>query len=102
MHDAFILIDAVRHLRPIILTGVPRGGWAERQKVISAAMHLPGVPIVTCRSEYKSMYCRPGDVLIDDWDKYADKWKNEGGSFIHHVSAEDSIEKLRAIRDIRR
>jgi hypothetical protein len=30
--DAMELFDAVRPLRPIILTGLPRGAWAEPQK----------------------------------------------------------------------
>lgn len=102
MPDAHELIAEVRHLRPIILTGVPRGNWAESQKVLSANIHFPGIPIVTCKSEHKNMYCKGGDILIDDWDKYADKWQFNGGIFIHHVSAKDSIRQLKEIRDISR
>jgi hypothetical protein len=32
MPDAQRLFNAVKHLKPIILTGCPRGGWAEPQK----------------------------------------------------------------------
>ena len=33
MPDAMELFDAVRHLDPVILTGLPRGKWAAPQKV---------------------------------------------------------------------
>jgi hypothetical protein len=32
MSDAMILFEGVRHLNPIILTGLPRGNWAADQK----------------------------------------------------------------------
>lgn len=48
MPDATMLFDAVRHLDPIILTGLPRGNWAAPQKVRWAAEHFPGTRIITC------------------------------------------------------
>lgn len=94
MHDARELFDAVKHLRPIILTGCPRGGWAEMQKLAWAAEHFPGTPMVVCRSKDKCHYLHAGDVLVDDFLKYRHLWEKAGGVFIHHTSAKASIECL--------
>jgi hypothetical protein len=40
---------------------------------------------------------RPGDILIDDFDKYRDLWIKAGGIFIHHTSAVASIHALREL-----
>jgi hypothetical protein len=81
----------VRHLEPTILTGSPAGGWAEPQKIAWAGVHFPGTPIITCRAREKYTYCRPGDVLVDDRDKYRDLWEGAGGVFILHRSASSTI-----------
>ncbi|TIU94670.1 MAG: hypothetical protein E5W09_22585 [Mesorhizobium sp.] len=97
MADARVLYDAVAHLRPIILTGCPLGGWAEPQKLAWAAEHFPGVPMITCMSKDKRTYCRPGDILVDDYLKYRDLWEGAGGIFIHHTSAASSLAALAAL-----
>jgi len=48
MPDARVLFDAVKHLKPTILTGLPIGNWPAPQKIAWAADHFPGVPIITC------------------------------------------------------
>lgn len=45
--DAMILFEAVRHLDPVILTGLPLGKWAAPQKVSWAAEHFPGTKMLT-------------------------------------------------------
>ena len=97
MSDARRLFDAVRHLEPIILTGCPRGGWAEVQKVRWAANHFPGTRIITCMARDKRQHGRPGDVLIDDTLRHRHLWEEMGGTFIHHVNANRSLEDLRKI-----
>lgn len=94
MSDGRQLYEGVAHLRPIILTGCPLGGWAEPQKLAWAAEHFPGVPMVTCMSRDKRTYCRPGDILIDDYLKYRHLWEEAGGTFIHHTGAASSIDAL--------
>src|SRR5688572_16644182 len=42
MPDAMKLFEAVKHLEPTILTGLPLGNWAAPQKVRWAAEHFPG------------------------------------------------------------
>lgn len=95
MHDAVDLFSAVEHLRPVILTGCPFGGWAELQKMRWRDKHFPGIPMVTCMSKNKRDYCKPGDFLIDDYLKYRDLWTEAKGTFIHHTSAADSIRQLK-------
>jgi len=96
MPDAIALYEAVRDKGPIILTGMPRGTWAEPQKRRWAAKHFPGVPVITTMAALKHEYRHPGDVLVDDRDKYRNLWEANGGVFIHHKSAADSIAQLRA------
>jgi len=94
--DAYELYEAVRAKGPVILTGMPRGTWAEPQKRRWAANHFPGVPVITTMAALKHEYRHPGDVLVDDRDKYRNLWEANGGVFIHHRSAADSIAELRA------
>ena len=56
MPDARILFDAVMHLRPTILTGLPVGNWAAPQKVAWAEHYFPGTPIITCFARDKVLY----------------------------------------------
>jgi len=96
MPDALELYEAVRHLDPVILTGLPRGAWAEPQKRRWAERHFPGVPVITTMAALKHEYRHPGDVLVDDRDKYRKLWEANGGVFVHHASAASSIAELRA------
>ena len=99
--DAMQLFDAVKHLDPIILTGLPRGNWAADQKMRWAAEHFPGVRMITCMARDKRNHARDGDVLVDDMEKYRHLWEQAGGIFVHHRSAAESIEALRDYFDIR-
>jgi len=94
MADAMVLYDAVRHLDPVILTGLPRGNWAEPQKRRWADGHFPGVPVITTSAALKREHCHPGDALVDDRDKYRHLWEGAGGHFVRHTSAERSIAAL--------
>ena len=97
MPDARRLFDAVRHLEPTILTGLPLGNWAAPQKVKWAAEHFPGVPIITCMARDKHKHMKPGDVLVDDRDNHRAAYEREGVLFVHHKSAEDSLRQLAKI-----
>jgi len=94
MPDAMDLYEGVKHLNPVILTGCPRGNWAEAQKVDWAARHFPGVEIITCRSSEKRNHAKPGDVLIDDWHQHRHRWIEMGGVWISHTCAETSLAAL--------
>lgn len=95
--DALKLYQGVAHLHPKILTGCPVGGWAEPQKVAWAAHHFPSVDIITCMSRNKRDHMNPGDILVDDYLKYRDLWIEAGGIFVHHTSAQNSLQQLSAL-----
>jgi hypothetical protein len=59
--------------------------------------------VITCWSYNKNLECRRrrdrdnADILIDDRPnshKLQEKWENTGGIFIHHTSAENTIQQL--------
>ena len=77
MPDAMLLFEAVKHLEPTILTGLPLGNWAAPQKVRWAVEHFPGTKIITTMAR--------------------DKWEDAGGTFIHHKNARDSLRQLAKI-----
>ena len=100
MPDAMELFDAVRHLEPVILTGLPRGNWAAEQKVRWAAQYFPGTKIITTMARDKRDHAKEGDVLVDDLLKHRALWEEAGGIFIHHKSARESIEALKEYFDL--
>jgi hypothetical protein len=97
MPDARLLFDAVRHLQPTILTGLPLGSWAAPQKVEWAAAHFPGVPIITCMARDKHKHMHPGDVLVDDRENHRKAYEAAGVIFVHHRNAADSLRQLAKI-----
>jgi hypothetical protein len=97
MPDARLLFDAVEHLQPTILTGLPLGRWAAPQKVEWAAEHFPGVPIITCMARDKHKHMKPGDVLVDDRENHRAAYESAGIVFVHHRSAADSLKQLAKI-----
>jgi hypothetical protein len=97
MPDAMELFDAVKHLNPAILTGLPQGDWAEPQKRAWGRKHFPDTKMICCASKDKRNYMQPGDVLVDDWPKYRQLWEDAGGIFVLHTSAKDSITKLKEV-----
>ena len=97
MPDARELFDAVEHLKPTILTGLPLGKWAAPQKVAWAAEHFPKVPIITCMARDKHRYMEPGDVLVDDRENHREAYEAHGVVFIHHKNARDSLRQLAKI-----
>ena len=96
MPDAMELFGAVKHLDPIILTGLPRGNWAAPQKVRWAETYFPGTRIITTMARDKRNHAKEGDVLVDDQDRHRHLWEEAGGVFIQHKNARESIEALKA------
>jgi hypothetical protein len=97
MADADELFEAVRHLEPTILTGLPIGKWAAPQKVRWAAEHFPGVPIITCMARDKHRHMGGADVLVDDSERHMAAWQGAGGVYILHRSARESLTALAQI-----
>jgi hypothetical protein len=98
--DAMELFEAVRHLDPVILTGLPHGNWAADQKVRWAAKFFPGTRIITTMARDKRDHAKQGDVLVDDQLRHSARWIEAGGVFIHHRSAAQSLSKLRDYFDL--
>lgn len=98
MPDAHVLVDAVKHLNPTILTGKPRsrpGQWdASAQKEQWRDKHFPDLPLISCPAREKSLHMQPGDIIIDDRLQHSHIWLERGGIWIHHTSAERSIDIL--------
>lgn len=92
------LVEAVRShgVDPIILTGLPSGGLkqAQEQKLAWRDKHFPGVEMITCMSRDKCKYGRPGDIIIDDWEKWKHRWVGMGGLWITHTSVDQSLISL--------
>lgn len=96
MHDFDILWNGVleRHPDPIILTGVPKSvEEAADNKRAWVDKHLgKGVKMIATQSSKKSHFItKPGDILIDDWEKYKNLWIKRGGRWITHISANVSL-----------
>ena len=94
MDDAIELFEAVRHLDPVILTGLPRGNWAADQKVRWAARHFPGTRIITTMARDKRDHAKEGDVLVDDQLRHRHLWEEVGGIFVHHRNARETLAEL--------
>lgn len=119
--DGKRLWNAIRHLQPDILTGVPypkssreeKFNWCKRELGLEELHHvdmaagcrdhesvngnLPredSTNIITCWSNNKHFECRDRSILIDDRDSLRETWEQAGGIFVHHVDAETTIQKL--------
>ena len=95
MPDARALFDAVKHLDPVILTGLPIGNWAAPQKERWVAEHFPGTPIITTMARDKHKHMDEGDVLVDDRLNHRATYEEAGMVFVHHTSAKASVAALR-------
>lgn len=99
MKDFNILWKGVESLKPIILTGIPShdaySGEAIKNKREWVDKHIgKEVKMIGCKSKDKSLHSKPGDILIDDWEKYKHVWIGNGGIWITHTSAKSSLEQL--------
>ena len=96
MPDMDVLWAHIAPFRPIVLTGVPDSvPEAPDNKRAWVLKHLgAAVEVRCCRSRDKCLHAAPGDILIDDWDKYRDLWIAKGGRWITHRSAAETIQVL--------
>jgi hypothetical protein len=99
MKDMDELWDFIEPLHPIVLTGIPFSvPEAAANKRVWVRKHLgPHVEVRCCLSKEKSMHAKPGDVLIDDWEKYKHLWEKTGGIWITHTCVASTIEELRKL-----
>ncbi len=99
MPDLDQLWDRVYPHSPIILTGVPSQiNAADNDKRTWALKHLtPDTEMICCLAKDKALHCKPGDILIDDYERHKQKWLDAGGIWITHTSALDTCRQLDAI-----
>lgn len=92
--DARELWAGLAPYHPTILSGADPQKYVgiEAQKTIWVARHFgPEARLVTCLSQNKCLFGKPGDILIDDWIKYQALWETMGGTFVLHTSARESV-----------
>lgn len=116
--DGRQLWDAIKHLTPDILTGVPntkksrtqKATWCSRElgvtnhvdkagkkkahEIVEGRMK-DGCNVITCWSRNKHQESRAFAVLIDDRESLAEDWTKNGGIFIHHTSTQDTLVQLK-------
>lgn len=99
MADVPVLWNYLRRHNPTVLTGVPGiVPEAPRNKQAWVRRHLgPEVPVIACKSRDKCLHATAGAILIDDWEKYRDRWLAAGGVWITHRSAMETIDALRKL-----
>ena len=87
MPEGKALWEAIKIYNPVILTGCPKGGWSENDKLSWCARELGShIKVITCETQDKPDYCNEGDILIDDRDVIKDKWIEKGGKYVHYAS----------------
>jgi hypothetical protein len=96
MPDMRALWAYIERYRPIVLTGVPSEvEEAPHNKRAWVRKHLGHhVEVLCCASREKCLHARPGDILIDDWEKYRHLWLAKGGVWVTHRDAESTIREL--------
>lgn len=100
MPDFNELWEYIKHFYPIVLTGVPSvqvPEAADNKRWYILNRVSPMTKVICCPSKEKYLHAKPGDVLIDDWDRYRHLWEGEGGIWITHTSAAATIERLREL-----
>lgn len=96
MPGAYMLWNHIKRYIPIILTGIPSSiaTAAEDKRVWVTANIGPQIEVRCCASKDKYLNAAPGDILIDDWEKYRDLWVSHGGIWVTHETAPGTIMKL--------
>lgn len=79
-----------------VLTGCPahRPYVAEAKRLWVGRHFGTGIEVVTCPSSDKYLHGQPGDILIDDWVKWRDRWEGMGGVFILHENTCKTLAEL--------
>lgn len=106
MPDAYVLWDALENVEhKTMLTAVPKDDAtraevdADKRGWVRTNLS-PDVSVITCLTSEKPFYCYPGDILVDDRKVNQEAWEARGGTFVHHIDAELTIARLRALNVI--
>lgn len=100
MPDMKELYNYTKKYNPPILTGIPKAleeQYGNQKIEWSRKKFGEKQKIFLTRASKKHMFCKPGDILIDDRTKYKHLWENAGGLYIVHKSAKETIKALKRI-----
>ena len=94
--DGKELWNYIKKYNPLILTTPATFQESKDGKKIWCDRELgPDVPLIF--SKEKGEYATPNGILIDDYQKKIDNWRNNGGIGILHISTEDTIKQLKKL-----
>lgn len=97
MKDMDKLWDYISKYNPPLLTAPSREESSKRGKEKWVAKHLPGVEIIFSAAKKKKQYANENSILIDDRLSNITDWKLAGGIGIFHLSADDTILRLKSL-----
>lgn len=97
MQDFRELWEFIKPHKPVVITGVPNSvPEASDNKVDWVQENCHPMPsVICCASKNKWHYAEPGDTIVDDWEKYKSDWEKVGGIWVTHISAAQSIARLK-------
>ena len=74
---------------------VDMAGKKSTHEAVSGRKRKGFINVITCWSRNKHCESKKNHVLIDDRVSLREAWEEKGGIFVHHTSAERTIEVLR-------
>lgn len=98
--DCMTIWNSLKHLQPLILTAVTdsmvtcegKKNWVEKH------LQIPRERVFcACKSREKQNYASPNTILIDDYDKNIEQFKEKGGHGILHTRTKKTLKELAKI-----
>ncbi len=98
--DCMTIWNSLKHLQPLILTAVTdsmascegKKNWVEKH------LKIPRDRVFcACKSREKQKYASINSILIDDYDKNIEEFKNKGGHGILHTRTKKTLKELQKI-----
>jgi 5' nucleotidase, deoxy (Pyrimidine), cytosolic type C protein (NT5C) len=97
--------NGIKKYNPIVLTGIPYGNWAPKQKVEWIHRHLHTNRIITClarekpqkATEYLGRTNLDNCILIDDNALNIKQWQAAGGIGLQYFNAEQALADLETL-----
>lgn len=96
--DGKQLWNYILKYNPIILSAPSRQNDSKVAKHDWVKRELPGTQVILRSPQYKKEFASPDSILIDDRIENVTDWIKAGGIGIHHISAKDTIKKLKKLK----
>jgi hypothetical protein len=90
--------NTVKYYKPKILTSVSnhKGGVYGKELWCYTNLGITSDYVYCSRkSSEKQLFASKMSLLIDDYDKNVEDWRNAGGTAIHHVDADSTIQQFK-------